>query len=846
MKYILNLILIILAIETFGQPLCVSKASSPAHADIVFFAVGSTGGITTCATPFISNVYNGTGIANQYSNFKGYVPSPNWTYLNIPMFGYSNGGPGYVMQCDIDACDAIGLTKNYGLKVYFDWNHNGVFTDTSEQVFVGPLNPSGVLPPFTFTGLVFVPPFALTGLTSVRAVLQELDSITNPNDIQSCGIYGYGETEDYDHFIIVSKTCDEEDSIVAGNITYVDNSCAADSVVLKTVGSTSSLFLSYQWQISTDSINYTDILNANDTTYTIPPNTAGAYYQMIIVCPNTGLADSTAPVWVSTHANTSNVIVNQSICNGQSYYGYTTSGTYIDTFINASGCDSIHKVILSVFPINKDTILKSICQGQNFLGYNTSGVFIDTFINANLCDSIRTILLTVNANPQVAISTSTTVVCDGSTATLTASSASAYTWQPGNTNSMTLAIQPIINTIYTLTVSNNFGCTASTTQLITTGITPAIIPSAAQYTICQGGSTQLNVQGGNTYTWTPNFNLTNTTSNNPIASPTNGVNYTVTVSDNGNCPTTTSIFISVIDTTLKIINDTICQGSFYVFGNQQISSSGTYSKVFLNAIGCDSAVQLNLVVNPLPNPAINMATDACVGDTIVASILQPNNNVNYNWLASGVNVFNTTSTSINFTCINTGNQNINVIASLGNCSATSNTKIDIHKADVAINSISAPNLCIGDTFKLTINPKNNYSYLWEPLNVSGFAYTSKIDTNKIITVYAEDEFGCKAVDSILIKAFFCCDVIVPNIFTPNGDFLNDDFGFIYNGAITLKKFSIYNRYGQEVFNTTNDKIKWLGIQNGQPVENGNYFYYIEYLCKNNVLKILKGSFILEK
>jgi acyl carrier protein len=88
-------------------------------------------------------------------------------------------------------------------------------------------------------------------------------------------------------------------------------------------------------------------------------------------------------------------IINQTICQGASYLGYNTTGTFIDTFATAIGCDSIRTLNLIVNPINYFTVNQTICQPNSYLGYSASGTFIDTFQNQYGCDSIRTLNLIV-------------------------------------------------------------------------------------------------------------------------------------------------------------------------------------------------------------------------------------------------------------------------------------------------------------------------------------------------------------------------------------------------------------------------------------------------------------------
>lgn len=86
--------------------------------------------------------------------------------------------------------------------------------------------------------------------------------------------------------------------------------------------------------------------------------------------------------------------ISATICDGQSYFGRTSSGTYHDTLVSYFGCDSIRILKLTVLKI-QTTIRKSICKGQSSLGYNTNGTFSDTFQSYSNCDSIRTLILEI-------------------------------------------------------------------------------------------------------------------------------------------------------------------------------------------------------------------------------------------------------------------------------------------------------------------------------------------------------------------------------------------------------------------------------------------------------------------
>jgi hypothetical protein len=94
-------------------------------------------------------------------------------------------------------------------------------------------------------------------------------------------------------------------------------------------------------------------------------------------------------------------------------------------------------------------------------------------------------------------------ICQGTTATLTASGATSYTWSTGATTS-SVSLHPLITTIYTVT--GNFGlCSQSKTVALTVEDLPTFSLNTTH--VCKNKPTQLVAAGANTYTWSTGINL---------------------------------------------------------------------------------------------------------------------------------------------------------------------------------------------------------------------------------------------------------------------------------------------------------------------------------------------------
>jgi gliding motility-associated-like protein len=160
----------------------------------------------------------------------------------------------------------------------------------------------------------------------------------------------------------------------------------------------------------------------------------------------------------------------------------------------------------------------------------------------------------------------------------------------------------------------------------------------------------------------------------------------------------------------------------------------------------------------------------------------------------------------------------------------------------------------GGSIQLLASGTDIFSYMWD--NVESLSCSDCKDptaTPTIPTVYTvtvANEFGCKTRDDISIT--IRCDnsqAFIPNTFTPNSDGANDRFFMSGKGIRIITRFSVWNRWGQEVFSTQNISINdpkagWDGTVNGKPLDPDVFVYMIEAICDlGDVLKY-KGDISL--
>lgn len=104
--------------------------------------------------------------------------------------------------------------------------------------------------------------------------------------------------------------------------------------------------------------------------------------------------------------------------------------------------------------------------------------------------------------------------------------------------------------------------------------------------------------------------------------------------------------------------------------------------------------------------------------------------------------------------------------------------------------------------------------------------------------------NCYGYDDIKIIVADGPYLTMPNAFSPNGDGNNDQFKILSAGYKKLKTFKIFNRWGEQLFSTTDFKKGWDGTQGGKPCEIGTYFWVVTAVDLEDKEKLIKGDLIL--
>jgi gliding motility-associated-like protein len=484
-----------------------------------------------------------------------------------------------------------------------------------------------------------------------------------------------------------------------------------------------------------------------------------------------------------------------------------SSGTYTVVITGANGCTtaSIPKTVV-VNPIPMVLITPSssttFCQGGSVVltstpgtSYSWTGIsattqsvtvsatgnYAVTMTNSLGCSATSAIMpVSVGTIPAATITASgPTTLCQGGTVTLTAGYGVSYLWSNG---AITQSIVVSTANNYTVTVTNSFGCSATSapTTVVVNSLPVASITPSGPTTFCQGGNVILTASAGTSYLWSNGLTSQSITVN------TSGT-IDVKVSNASGCVSTSSaVTVTVNALPLAAISNvgptTFCQGgsvtllatpgtSYLWSGNNAttqsntISTSGNYTVTVMNAAGCTAtSTPTTVTVNPIPVATITPSgpTTFCQGGNVVLTA-GPATGVTYLW-SNGL-------TTPTITVNTTGNYSV-VVTSLAGCSATATAvPVTVNALPLAaISTIGATTFCQGGSVTLMATPGT--SYLWSGNNATTQSNTVSAAGNYTVTVM--NAAGCTATSTpvaVTVNALPAVPVVVasgPTAICPSG------------------------------------------------------------------------------
>ncbi len=495
-------------------------------------------------------------------------------------------------------------------------------------------------------------------------------------------------------------------------------------------------------------------------------------------------------------------------------------------------------------------------------GAGTYSVLVTSPTNCTGTDSYN---LTIIPAPSVSIATSDTVYCYGDPVDLldAGNAGATFQWQLNGTNisgATNQTFTPTQSGLYSVNVSNGGLCDAAGSVNIF--IDQQLQVSVNDLTYCQGATgNQLTANTSNvgiTYQWNFNGGQIAGATNSTYTPSQGGGQYSVTI-------TTTSVAACSITSNIanvtevpnpqpSLSNVNACDGAQVTTLNANATGNtyqwslngnaisgatnpsytptlsvgaNTYSVVVTNTssgVNCTGTAQMTYTVNANPTVYISDVNQCDNGQAV--SLDAGVGATSYQWSTNA----NTQSISVSAS----GTYTVTITDANG-CTGTASPTVTLNARPqpAIVDGNGEGNevfFCDNPPYPVLSSGINNaaaWSWSLDGTLLNWNEATLEVSEPGIYSVLVTDANGCTNTDEITVIQNGC-EVVVPNVFTPNGDGFNQVF-FIENlDDFKTRKLVIYNRWGKEVFSANPYDNKW----DGGDVSSGTYYWVLEYANEN--------------
>lgn len=431
-----------------------------------------------------------------------------------------------------------------------------------------------------------------------------------------------------------------------------------------------------------------------------------------------------------------------------------------------------------------------------------------------------------------------------------------YSWSPGTYLNQTNVYNPLMTPTtpgvftYILSVdSNGVSCYSDTMLVTINGVGNFnVTPDTAD--ICQGGVVAINATPGfASYLWTTGSTLPG------IFANTTGV-YTVTAIDNNNCIYTDSALVRVFPAPVLNLSDmSICSGQPLLMGpgsgnpgynytwspGTNLSGTNIYNPVFNGSLP-DGAAPVNytfilvvdsagvscssdtLVVALNSNPQVDLGPDLATVCENAVLTLNGGSGASYMW---------STGASTQTIDVSTTGEYEVLITTAEGCS--NEDSIYVQQLFLPQFALDTAVICQGDSALLSVNGSAGTGFLWQTGSSDTLIWVSQAGT---YWLQVTNSCGTTSDTALVIQKPNLTNVVLPDVLTPNGDGVNDEY--LVNELMDAENFrlDIYNRWGRQIFTSTDYNVTWKGEGDGPTVTSGTYFVVLTFLnCYNEERQI---------
>lgn len=482
---------------------------------------------------------------------------------------------------------------------------------------------------------------------------------------------------------------------------------------------------------------------------------------------------------------------------------YSKTGIYTVSKPSANGCDSVFKLDLEILPVYTEKVIISVCDFYtsplNGKIYSSGGIYYDSLQTSLGCDSIVQVELFVHNSFN---KLEREFYCEN------------YTWK---VNGITYTQSGI----YRETFKTISGCDSIFTLDLT--IYPTVNKVESRKS-CYSYTWPVN---GVTYFNSGTYSFTSSTSNgcdsviileleiapihhridtvvvceeylwgvNGKIYKSNGIYHTDLINQFG-CDSSFTLFLTVHKRNFEKQIVKSCQSFKWAVTGLDYQMSGVYEANYTNKDGCDSTILLDLTINP--EYLFKEEREVCN---------------EFIWSATGRKYTQSGTYKLNF-------------QTKEGCDSNYILSLSVRPSFLIYDTITAIE-----------------SYTWP---VNGEIYKE----SGIYEMYYQTERGCDSLHVLILTLKLKGDIYIPNVFSPNGDGINDHFTVFSSPEISIiDRMRIFNRWGELMFDRSSFEPNlshngWNGYFKEEPVVPGVFVYVVEWTDLKGIRHVHSGDVTL--
>lgn len=432
-------------------------------------------------------------------------------------------------------------------------------------------------------------------------------------------------------------------------------------------------------------------------------------------------------------------------------------------------------------------------------------------------------------------------ICPGDSVLLIGNGGTSYQWLLNNvlisTNDSLWVTQ---SGSYNCIASNSYGCTAYAWCSVTNKPPPLVTMNPSTGLICPNDSVLLTCSGSGNFQWYGPSGPFGT--NSPFAYGTGPGNYYCVLTDSTGCvlvSNTVTLIQYATPFLLASPDNIICQDDSVVLNivtnpgsivqwqsplsgsslTQVVTTPGTFTCSIISC-GITTLVSVNIVLSvPVAQITSLDSLVFCTGDSALLSA--NTGNYSYSWDPNDLNS--------QIIYAHDSGLYVLTVTDINGCTATDSIRLVTYANTLGIPQVADTFICEGKYAVLNVTGSPTLEWFTDPNSSQPFhygnSYTSPPLYNSLTYYIQSHAGGCRSPLIPVNITVDECDITVPNVFTPNGDGINDLFSFHSDGMNGLH-CKIFNRWGNLIYEWNDILGGWDGtnMHNGKLVSDGVYYY----------------------